>query len=159
MIFLCPRYRTTLMVSLPLNRMSLRTATFQCRGPCLCLRRLSSPVYLAVMYLCVDPAFSSSNNFTVCWFVKDVVNSTFLPCLQPSVCYLTAEAVNEVRKEWNETMLAFLEVLGLIQVRDSSTGKVTSCRLDECGSTLILTTSPNFIEESSSQLASTESHL
>jgi hypothetical protein len=42
----------------------------------------------------------------------------------------TAEAVNEVRKEGNETMLAFLEVLGLIQVRDSSTGKVTSCRLD-----------------------------
>jgi hypothetical protein len=55
---------------------------------------------------------------------------------------LAAEAVNEVRKEWNEMMLAFLEVLGLIQVRDGSTGKVTSRRLDECGSTLILTTFP-----------------
>jgi len=55
---------------------------------------------------------------------------------------LAAEAANEVRNELNETMQAFLEVLGLIQVRDGSTGKVTSCRLGECGSTLILTTFP-----------------
>jgi hypothetical protein len=37
---------------------------------------------------------------------------------------LTAKAVNEIRKERNEMMVAFLEVLGLKQVRDSSTGKV-----------------------------------
>jgi len=55
---------------------------------------------------------------------------------------LTAEAVNEVQKEWSERMLAFLEVLGLTQVRDGSASKVTSCGLDERGSTLILTTFP-----------------